>query len=367
MLIDVIAGARPNFVKIAPILAAFQEKVSNGLNVKIRFIHTGQHFDDNMSSSILKQLNIPTPDYNLNAGSNSAAEQTGKIMLGYENILQKESSQLCIVVGDVTSTMACAITAKKNGCDVAHVEAGIRSGDMTMPEEINRIVTDSITDLFFTTSVYANKNLLDTGVKLQSIYFVGNVMIDTLESFKHKFRPPFFWDDFNLNFNNYFVLTLHRPANVDNFTVLNNFLKVISDCTKPFSVVFPVHPRTRNILNRAFPNYTNILFVEPLPYLEFNFLVSQSKGVITDSGGITEETTALRIPCITLRDSTERPETCSVGTNELIGTDAVMLPYYLNKILNNNWKNSSIPEKWDGKAAVRITDCIVSKYFNKNE
>jgi UDP-N-acetylglucosamine 2-epimerase (non-hydrolysing) len=362
MLIDIIAGARPNFIKISPLIAAIRKKQNEGVNIQFRLIHTGQHYDKNMSDSFFEQLDIPNPDFNLGVGSGTQAEQTAGIMVGYESILLKCPSNLCVVVGDVTSTMACAIASKKLLIPVAHIEGGIRSGDMTMPEEINRIVTDSITDIFFTTTTWACENLLSSGVSNESIHFVGNVMIDTLRKYESAFSKPRLWDIENLSKGNYFVLTLHRPANVDAGEKLKLIISEIIKGTNPNPVIFPVHPRTRKILDELEISFKSLKYSDPLSYLEFNYLVKNAKGVITDSGGITEETTVMGVPCITLRDNTERPETCTIGTNELIGTDPSAISPALKKVQDGNWKLGGIPEKWDGKAAERIVDKLILFY-----
>lgn len=353
-IVDLIAGARPNFMKIAPILKAFEQGAAFSQEVSFRLVHTGQHFDVNMSDLFFEQLNIRKPDVYLNCGGGSQAEQTGKIMVAYETLLQEQPSNLCIVVGDVTSTMACTIVAKKMGITVAHIEAGIRSGDMTMPEEINRIVTDSIADYFFTTTPQAGAALQQTGVKPEAIHFVGNTMIDTLLVNQHRLTQPPVWQDASLEEKGYFLLTIHRPSNVDNPAKLASLLQTVMTHTHGVPVVFPVHPRTRKNLETLGLNYPNLHSIEPLGYLDFIYLVKFAKGVITDSGGITEETTVLHVPCITLRNSTERPETVTIGTNVLAGDDEDLLSQYLEQITANNWKHGDIPELWDGKTSERI-------------
>ena len=364
MLIDIIAGARPNFIKIAPIIDAIEEQQRKGNNLQYRLVHTGQHYDKKMSGDFFEQLNIPLPHINLEAGSGSQAEQTGKIMLGYEQLLMKEPCDLCIVVGDVTSTMACSIVAKKaNNIKVAHVEGGIRSGDWSMPEEINRIVTDSITDFFFTTSEVANNNLRKSGVSEERIFFVGNTMIDTLFKQMPNFRKPEIWNTLKLKAKEYIIMTLHRPSNVDDKENLKELINEIVQASKGLPLIFPVHPRTAKMLEIIGINATNLHCIEPLGYLEFNFLVKHAKVVITDSGGITEETTVMGIPCMTLRSSTERPETCTVGTNELIGTNPKNIAPFFEKLMLQQWKTGKIPELWDGKTAERIVSCIM-RLFN---
>jgi UDP-N-acetylglucosamine 2-epimerase (non-hydrolysing) len=359
MLIDIIAGARPNFMKIAPIIKEIETRKETGANLTYRLIHTGQHYDRNMSGSFFEQLGIPEPDYNLGVGSDTQAGQTAKIMTRYEEILLEHPSDLCLVVGDVTSTMACAITAKKLHIPVAHVEGGIRSGDRRMPEEINRLVTDSITDLFFTTSQTANENLRKEGVAEEKIHFVGNTMIDTLLRHEERFFKPEVWNEAELQEMGYIVMTLHRPSNVDEEEQLKRLVAEIVRSSRGNPIIFPVHPRTRKNLEKLGIEYESLIYTEPLSYLEFNYLVKHSKAVITDSGGITEETTVMGIPCMTLRESTERPETCTVGTNELLGTNPDAIEPALEKLFNGRWKRGGIPEKWDGRAAERIVEVLV--------
>jgi UDP-N-acetylglucosamine 2-epimerase (non-hydrolysing) len=359
MNIDLIAGARPNFMKIAPIIDAIKKAREKGKDISYRLVHTGQHYDANMSGSFFDQLDIPHPDVNFNAGGGSQAEQTAAIMTAYEKLLLAEKPDLCIVVGDVTSTMACAITARKMHVPVAHVEGGIRSDDWSMPEEINRVVTDSITNYFFTTSETANMNLQKSGIEDSRIYFVGNTMIDSLLKHRPGFRKPEIWDQAELKPGNYIVITLHRPANVDEEGNLENLLKEIILHSRNVPLVFPVHPRTARGLHNIDINNPRLFMIEPLGYLEFNYLAERAKAVITDSGGITEETTIMGVPCITLRDNTERPETVEIGTNELIGTNPKAIKPALEKLFIGNWKKGSIPELWDGKAAERIIGHII--------
>ncbi len=358
--IDLIAGARPNFMKIAPIIEAIESAAQKGGHLRYRLVHTGQHYDQAMSGSFFEQLGIPAPHVNLEVGSGTQAEQTGNIMARYEKAINAGRPDLCLVVGDVNSTMACAITARKLGIPVAHVEAGIRSGDWSMPEEVNRVVTDSITNWFFTTSDTANTNLRASGIQEDRIFFVGNTMIDTLLRQLPRLRPAPQLDPLGLVRGRYFVLTLHRPANVDSPAQLARLLQTIESATQGLPVIFPVHPRTAKILAASGLTFPGIRQVDPLGYLEFIHLVRAALAVITDSGGITEETTVLGVPCLTLRDNTERPETVSIGTNELIGTNPDNLPPALARVLSGNWKKGSIPDKWDGKAAERIVTALQS-------
>jgi len=362
MLLHIIAGARPNFMKIAPIIEAIEKAKATGKEISYRLIHTGQHYDKKMSGDFFEQLGIPAPHVNLEAGGGSQAEQTAAIMVRFEKELQDNPSDLVVVVGDVTSTMACAITAQKMGIRVAHVEAGIRSGDWGMPEEINRLVTDSITNYFFTTSEIANANLLQSGVAANRIFFVGNTMIDTLLKQKSKFIAPAFWKELALQEKKYLVMTLHRPSNVDHADQLKKLLAVLEKGSEQLPVIFPVHPRTRNNLEQFGIQLNHVKMVEPLGYLEFNYLVQHAKGVITDSGGITEETTVMGVPCMTLRNSTERPETCTIGTNELLGSDPKALEEALHKLFSNQWKAGGIPPLWDGHAAERIVASLLEIY-----
>lgn len=361
MKITIVAGARPNFIKIAPIIKAIQKKQSDGATISFRLVHTGQHYDKNLSDTFFEELNIPHPDSNLEVKSGSQAQQTAAIMVAFEQELLENPCDLVLVVGDVNSTMACAIVAKKLNIKVTHVEAGIRSGDMTMPEEINRIVTDSITDYFFTTSTWAGENLLKYGADPSTIHFVGNVMIDTLYQNLDKISKPNFWDEFKLENRNYIILTLHRPSNVDEENSLIDMLKGIDKMVGDKKVIFPIHPRTKAILGEQNLNLKNILTVEPQGYLNFMYLIKNSFAVITDSGGISEETTVLGIPCFTLRTTTERPETITVGTNHLIGTSIKNLEKVFGEFLQNGPRKSGIPQLWDGKASDRIIDILLSK------
>ncbi len=357
-LIDIIAGARPNFMKIAPILRALEARQDSGSRLRVRLVHTGQHYDERMSGDFFRQLGIPDPDVNLEVGSGTQAEQTAAIMVRYEQLLLRSPSKLCLVVGDVTSTMACAIAAQKLRVPVAHVEGGIRSGDWGMPEEINRLVTDAITNWFFTTSEVANANLRKAGVGDERIFFVGNTMIDTLLANMQQFRAPAFFAEAGLKAGEYFVMTLHRPANVDDADGFARLLRAVGEAVRGLPVVFPVHPRTAKTL-AALPDVPQCLLrVDPQPYLEFNYLVQHARGVITDSGGVTEETTVMGVPCVTLRDTTERPETVSIGTNELIGTDPAALKPALDRLFDGRWKQGGIPEKWDGRTGERIAAAL---------
>ena len=362
MLVTVVAGARPNFMKIAPIIRAIKGAQLDGQAIDYRLVHTGQHFDKKMSGDFFEQLGIPEPDINLEAGGGTQAEQTAAVMVSFERELKANRPDVVLVVGDVTSTMACTITAKKLCVPVVHVEAGIRSGDMTMPEEINRIVTDSICDHFFTTTREAGQLLKNNGADESRIHFVGNTMIDTLMQNLELLTKPDVWDLAGLNEKSYFLVTLHRPANVDDPAKLVEFLDAILSGTEGHGVVFPVHPRTRKSLQSVNFNHERLIQIDPLGYLEFIYLLKYVRAVITDSGGITEEATVLDIPCMTLRDSTERPETVTIGTNELVGTNPQDLAPYLQRLAKGDWKKGTAPELWDGRTSGRIVKALLQIY-----
>ena len=366
MQVDIIAGTRPNLVKVAPLLHAIKQ-YDQDRSIKYRFIYTGQHYDKRLSTCFFKDLNIPKPDINLNVGSGSHAVQTADIMIGYESVINNSKPDLCVVLGDVNSTFACAFTAKKCNVEVAHIEAGIRSGDCSMPEETNRIATDSISDWFYTTGETANNNLLNSGISREKIITVGNIMIDSLIGNVCDFRKPVFWDTCELKINDYLLLTLHRPENVDNPDTLRKLLLLIDKNTHGHNVLFPVHPRTRSTLNSLDLDLQYIKLFEPLGYLEFMYLVSHSCSVITDSGGLSEETTFLKKPCITLRSSTERPETVDIGTNVLAGNNDDKLVAYLRKSCLAEWKQGEIPPLWDGKTAKRIVEHMVSRCIHNKD
>ncbi len=350
-----VCGARPNFMKVAPILAAM--KKSGRLSPYL--VHTGQHYDEKMSKSFFDLLNIPRPDIDLEVGSGTHAEQTGKIMVAFEKVCQSEKPDLVLVVGDVNSTMACTITAKKLWIPVAHVEAGLRSFDMKMPEEINRMVTDAICDLFFTTDPDANANLKTAGVEASKIHFAGNVMIDTLLANLEKARDNSILEDLGVTRKKYAFLTMHRPSNVDNQEILHALLGAFEYIQKKIPIVFPAHPRTLKMMDAFgfFPwlkSMENLKVCEPLNYHQMLKLNSESLFALTDSGGLQEETTVLGIPCITMRENTERPVTVEVGTSEVVGADPEKIKSAADRILAGRWKKGGIPEGWDGKAGERI-------------
>jgi UDP-N-acetylglucosamine 2-epimerase (non-hydrolysing) len=354
-----VAGARPNFMKIAPILLEMSRFPSDFEPI---ILHTGQHYDYEMSKVFFEDLDLPEPHYFLGVGSGTHAEQTGKIMIEFERVIQRENPDLVVVFGDVNSTLACSVTAKKLFVQIAHVEAGLRSFDMTMPEEINRRVTDAISDMLFTPSKDGNENLIREGVERKKIHLVGNIMIDSLISILKKIGPSYedkVFQRFGLRRNHFVLVTLHRPSNVDDKDNLWRIMNFLNTLSVRIPVLFPVHPRTKKMIN-GFDTSFNIngafKIVEPLRYKEFITLEKSPKFVLTDSGGIQEETTYLNVPCLTLRPNTERPITISQGTNELVSMGNIQEKIEL--ILSGIWKESNIPEFWDGKTAQRIIDIL---------
>ena len=356
--IDIIVGARPNFVKVAPILSALDNLGKNS-RVTVRLVHTGQHYDERMSQVFFDQLKIRRPDVNLAAGSGTQALQTSAIMVAYEELLQTSKPDWCLVVGDVNSTFACAVVAKKAGVSVAHVEAGIRSYDDTMPEEINRKLTDAISDLFFTTTRQAANQLAAWGTPKKQIHFVGNVMIDSIVGNQSRFLPPVAFSDRGLTPQDYFLMTLHRPSNVDDDRKLNELVNAVSRSTKGFDVLFVLHPRVVEKIKKLDIDRSRMILLEPQPYLEFGYLAANAKGVITDSGGLSEECTFYKVPCITLRENTERPETVEIGSNVLVGNDLGLLSETIEAVIHGRSKKSGVPELWDGSAADRIAAVLV--------
>lgn len=353
-----VVGARPNYMKVAPIHRAFQ-KYSD--KVKHLICHTGQHYDVNMSKVFFDELELPEPDFYLGVGSGSHAEQTAKIMIEFEKVVLSEKPDLIIVVGDVNSTIACSLVAVKLGVKVAHVEAGLRSFDRTMPEEINRLLTDQIADFLFVTEKSGIENLKNEGIPDSKIFFVGNTMIDSLIHYLPKIENSQVLSELGLKPKEYVVVTLHRPSNVDNPQNLISIFEQFKKIAEKFKIVFPIHPRTKKVLQSTDFDYNNPNFslVEPIGYISFIKLVKNSIAVITDSGGIQEETTYLKIPCLTLRDNTERPITAEIGTNKLIGTRYDKIAQEFFEFINNPKTDTQIPPLWDGKAAERITAKLV--------
>lgn len=356
-----IVGARPNFMKIAPIVREMRRRAEDFTPL---IVHTGQHYDAAMSDSFFADLDIPAPDFHLEIGSHSHAVQTARIMTAFEPVVLAEKPDWVLVVGDVNSTIACALVCAKLNVKIAHVEAGLRSGDRTMPEEINRILTDAISDLLLTTAPDADENLRREGVAADKIKFVGNVMIDSLLFNLKKSENSNVRENLDLTGKDYAVLTLHRPSNVDDRETFSNLLGALVKISQRIPIIFPAHPRTRaNIEKFGFAEtvaQSNVRLIEPLGYLDFMRLYSGARIVLTDSGGLQEETTALSIPCLTLRENTERPITISHGTNVLVGTNAEKIKSAAFAILSreNSKQDKKIPPLWDGRAAERICDCL---------
>ena len=353
-----VVGARPNFMKVSPVLRALAPA-----GVRQTLVHTGQHYDTNMSASFFAELGIPEPDINLGVGSGSHAAQTAEIMVGIERCLLQDRPDLVLVYGDVNSTMAAALVASKLGVRVAHVEAGLRSGDRSMPEEINRVVTDRVADVLFTPSEDGNANLVREGADPASVHLVGNVMIDTLVRLLPAADTAGMLARFCLTRDGavipFVLVTLHRPSNVDDPHVLGRLLAVLAEIAETTTVVFPVHPRTRARLGDTDGRRPGLMLVEPLGYLEFLALQRKAALVITDSGGIQEETTYLGVPCLTVRDNTERPITISLGTNVLVGRDPDRLRKEARRVLGGDVRRGTVPPLWDGRAGERIAGILL--------
>lgn len=362
-----IVGARPNFMKIAPII----EEMKKHKEITSLLVHTEQHYDERMSKLFFEELSLPRPDICLGVGSASHAAQTAKVMVEFEKVLLEQKPDLVLVVGDVNSTLACALTAVKLNIKVAHVEAGLRSFDRTMPEEINRIVTDALSEYLFITEKGASENLLKEGMEKEKIYFVGNVMIDTLLKNKQRADNSLILNKLHLIPRGYALLTLHRPSNVDDKDNLFHIIEALEKISEFLPIVFPVHPRTQQKIkifelekNFSFLNDEGrLMLIEPQGYIDFLKLMSEAKVVLTDSGGIQEETTVLGVPCVTIRENTERPVTVIEGTNVLAGTKKDKIIEETRKIVENNkYLKKKIPEKWDGLAAKRIVQILLSQY-----
>jgi UDP-N-acetylglucosamine 2-epimerase (non-hydrolysing) len=367
MKILCIAGARPNFMKIAPLMKAFEAEPE----IEPMLIHTGQHYDKKMSDLFFRQLEIPEPDVNLGVGSGSHAIQTAAIMTAFEPVVLDEKPDAVLVVGDVNSTIACGLVAVKLGVPLIHVEAGLRSFDRTMPEEINRILTDSISDILFCTEKAGVENLLREGINTENIHLVGNVLIDTLLENSKKADSSQILQELFLVPQKYVLLTLHRPSNVDNPDVLSRILDALDIIQQEMPIVFPIHPRTRVKLesfnlNDRLKRMDRLKIIEPLGYIEFLNLMSNARIVLTDSGGIQEETTILKVPCLTLRENTERPITVEMGSNRLVGTDKGKIIAAYNEVKDSRYPELSIPPLWDGKASGRIAAIIASQNRTRN-
>lgn len=371
MKIISVVGARPNFMKVAPIHRAIKRYNSQFsiLNSPLHHLicHTGQHYDEKMSKVFFEDLELPEPDFYLGVGSGSHAEQTGKVMIEFEKVLMREKPDYALVVGDVNSTIACTLTAAKLHIKTIHVEAGLRSGDRKMPEEVNRVLTDSISDLLFVTEESGMQNLKREGVPVDKIRFVGNVMIDSVAYYLPKAERSNILNELSVESGKYILVTLHRPSNVDEPEQLKNLMEMLNRLSERREVIFPVHPRTRNNLNSYSINQSisqSVHLCDPIGYIDFLALTKNAELILTDSGGIQEESTYLGVQCITLRDSTERPVTVSIGTNQLLGSDLAAAERAANDILDGNLKNGAIPPLWDGNAAERVVASIIEKFEN---
>jgi len=357
-----VVGARPNFMKIAPLMAEYGRRQG----VEAVLVHTGQHYDQAMSRLFFSELGIPQPDVNLEVGSGSHAAQTAEIMKRFELVVLDTKPDVVVVVGDVNSTIACGLVAVKLGIRLAHVEAGLRSFDRSMPEEVNRVLTDAISDFLFCTEQSGIENLLNEGIPKDKVHFVGNVMIDTLLSNRAKAQESTILDRLEVNGSRYALLTLHRPANVDDPQVFGNILVAVDVILQDMPVIFPVHPRTRANLDGStvgarIDQMAGLRLTEPLGYLDFLRLMSSAAVVLTDSGGIQEETTILKVPCLTLRDNTERPVTVTYGSNQVVGRDPARILAAYKDAVNPNGRILRTPPLWDGQAARRIVDVLIQQ------
>jgi UDP-N-acetylglucosamine 2-epimerase (non-hydrolysing) len=354
MLVCNVVGARPNFMKIAPIVQELRRK-----DIPQFLVHTGQHYDANMSQVFSDELGLPQPDIYLGVGSDTHAQQTARIMMAFEDVCEEKRPGLVVVSGDVNSTLAAALVAAKLHIPVAHVEAGLRSYDREMPEEINRVLTDHLSDLLFTTEQAGDDNLRKEGINGKRIHFVGNCMVDTLLQHVEKAVALAPWQQYDLSPGGYAVLTLHRPSNVDNQETFTQLMTTISRVSESLPIVFPVHPRTRSRMAEwGIQTPPTLLLAEPLPYLPFLGLMAKARFALTDSGGIQQETTVLRVPCLTLRWNTELPVTVTSGTNRLVGTDPQKIEESVKMIMNGTWKVGDRPPLWDGLASTRIANVI---------
>ncbi|MEO1517126.1 MAG: UDP-N-acetylglucosamine 2-epimerase (non-hydrolyzing) [Bacteroidota bacterium] len=362
-----IVGARPNFMKIAPLHRAFQKHA----DIESKIVHTGQHYDERMSDIFFNQLELPKPDYYLGVGTGTHTQVTAKVMLAFEEVVNTEKPDLILVVGDVNSTVACTLVAIKMKIPLAHVEAGLRSGDRGMPEEVNRILTDSVSDFLFVTEQSGMINLAKEGVADEKVFFVGNVMIDSLCYYREKAKSVGILDQIGLKPKEYILTTMHRPSNVDNVESLQDILQIIRNASRELPVVFPIHPRTSNNMKKLglykeLEKIEGLYLLEPQGYLQFLSLMDNAKMLITDSGGIQEETTYLQVPCLTFRSSTERPVTVDLGTNQLLqDLNPTTVQEKMMEILNGQSKSGIIPPLWDGHAAERIA-VLLDQHLRKN-
>lgn len=355
MKVCIVVGARPNFMKMAPVMHALDRR-----GVRATLVHTGQHYDPNMSQVFFDELGMPRPDIHLEVGSGSHARQTAAVMTAFEDLCLERKFDIVAAGGDVNSTLAAALVAAKLNIPVAHVEAGLRSGDRTMPEEVNRVVTDHISEWLFASEPSGVENLLQEGIELVKVHHVGNCMVDTLMMHHDRAVAAAPWSQWNLEPKGYGVMTLHRPSNVDDDATLAALMGTLADCASKLPLIFPVHPRTRGRLQRlGLDAIPGMIYAEPLPYLTFLGLNAKAKVALTDSGGLQEETTALGVPCLTLRENTERPATIELGTNRLVGNDPEAIRAGLDEVLAGRWPEGRKPETWDGHASDRIAEILL--------
>lgn len=359
MKIILVVGARPNYMKVGPVYFALKSDT----DFEPILVHTGQHYDNNLSEIFFKQLGLPKPDRYLGVGSGTHGAQTSRIMIEFEKVLLEEKPDLVMVVGDVNSTIACALDSAKLHIPVAHLEAGLRSYDRRMPEEINRVLTDSISDILLTPSLDANENLKKEGITDERIFFVGNAMIDSLRRYEKLAERSNILEKLNMTSNNYGLITLHRPSNVDNKENFERIITAFEEIEKRIPLIFPIHPRSRKqikqfSLKSRFENMKNFKFIDPVGYLDFLKLEKDAKLVLTDSGGIQEETTVFGVPCITIRENTERPITIKQGTNQLVGNDTQKIIKAAESVLGGHCKERTIPKFWDGKTALRVVEVL---------
>ena len=360
MKIAAVVGARPNFMKIAPIVKKMQEYPGH----RVLLVHTGQHYDIDMSKVFFDNFSIPVPDYNLEVGSGLHGEQTGKIMIEFEKVCIKEKPDVVLVVGDVNSTLAGAIVAKKLKIKLAHIESGLRSFDRTMPEEINRLLTDAISDYLFVSEQVGIDNLIKEGISCDKQFLVGDIMIDALLLVIDKIREKNLYRKFSLEKDGYIVVTAHRPANVDDRDKLSGILDALKQVEKEYPLVFPIHPRTKKNIhkfgfNKDIEQMKNLIIIEPQDYINFMSLISDCKAVITDSGGLQSEAAYLGKPCLTLRDTTEKPATITCGSNRLVGTDAGKIKEAVNDVLSGGWNTIRMPDLFDGQTSRRILSVLM--------
>ncbi len=360
MKITIVAGARPNFMKIAPLVRAIDAAMSQGKNISYRLVYTGESSDTSIDASLFADLHIKKPHVYLGVVDNNPTQLASGIMIAFDKELTENPAHVVLVVDDLTATMICALVAKKQGIKVAHLVAGTRSFDLSMPKEVNRMISDGLSDYLFTAGLMANRNLNQTGTEKDNVYHVGNILIDNIRFHKNRFIKPMWFDTLNLKNSNYILLTLNKRTLLSNKVVLKSLLDTLIEQSNGCPIIAPVHTYVRNAIIDAGVKAPNLSLLPPQSYLLFGYLMSHAKGVITDSGNIAEETTFLGVPCITLNDYAEHPETWRVGTNELVGENPEALAQAMDKIMKNEWKKGDLPERWDGRTAERIVQILLS-------